>query len=303
LKVNINAHLSLFIVNLIYGANFIIAKGLMPNLIGPSGFILVRLFGALPLFFLVKVFIKEKIDKADFELIAVGGFFGVALNQMLFFNGLNLTSPLNASLIMLATPVMVMIISGIYLKEKITKNKIAGLVFGLTGAFLLIISSSKTDASASPIGDLFILINALSYAVFLVLIKPLMFKYKPITVISYVFLFGSIYVLPFGWNQFAAIQWKEMELNNYLGVGFVVVFTTFLAYLLNIYSLKHLRPDVVSIYIYLQPMLAILFGWLFFILQPSGFIITSPPEINVIKIFCAAMIFLGVYLVSKTRRQ
>lgn len=291
----------MFAVNLIYGANFIIAKGLMPALIGPSGFILVRLFGALPLFFLVKLFVKEKVQKKDFKLLAICGFFGVALNQLLFFNGLNLTSPLNASLIMLATPVMVMVVSGIYLKEKITGYKVAGLILGLIGAFLLIVTSSKTDVSSSPLGDFCILINALSYAVFLVLVKPLMGKYKPITVISFVFLFGSIFVLPFGWNQFAEIHWGGMGFNNYLGVAFVIVCTTFFAYLLNIYALKHLLPDVVSIYIYLQPMLALLFGWMFFLLKPEGFHIVTPPELDAVKIFCALLIFSGVYLVSKTR--
>jgi drug/metabolite transporter (DMT)-like permease len=300
-KINIKAHASLFTVNLIYGANFLIAKGLMPNLIGPSGFILVRLFGALPLFFVVRLFIREKIEKKDFKLIAICGFFGVALNQLLFFNGLNLTSPLNASLIMLATPVMVMLISGIYLKERISKNKILGVVFALLGALLLIMSSSRIDITSSPLGDFFILINALSYAIFLVLVKPLMSKYKPITVISFVFLFGSIFVLPFGWSQFTEIVWEEMTLNNYLGVGFVIICTTFLAYLLNIYALKHLMPSVVSVYIYLQPMLAIFFGWIFYIMKPNGFNIVQPPEINFVKMTSALLIFSGVYLVSKAK--
>jgi drug/metabolite transporter (DMT)-like permease len=273
----------------------------MPSLIGPSGFILVRLFGALPLFFLVRLFVKEKIEKSDLKLIAICGFFGVALNQLLFFNGLNLTSPLNASLIMLATPVMVMLISGIYLKERISKNKALGLVFALLGAIILIVSSSKIDITSSPLGDFFILINALSYAIFLVLVKPLMGKYKPITVISFVFLFGSIFVLPFGWSQFSEIRWEEMTLNNYLGVGFVIVCTTFLAYLLNIYALKHLLPSIVSVYIYLQPMLAIFFGWLFYIVRPSGFNIAHPPEINLVKLISASLIFTGVYLVSKVK--
>jgi drug/metabolite transporter (DMT)-like permease len=295
------AHIALLLVNMLYGANYLVAKGLMPSVIGPSGFIVLRVLGALSLFLIWKSFVKEKVAKADLLRLAGCGLFGVAMNQLLFFNGLSITSPINASIIMTSNPILVLVIASILLKERITKLKLSGVILGATGAIVLITASDRGIGSGSSIlGDTMCLINAISYGVYLVMVKPLMAKYSPITVITYVFMFGMLVVLPIGMPQFLAISWNTITQSQWIGIGYVVIATTFLVYLLNIFALKHVSASVASSYIYLQPVMAVLFGYLFHYIF-TGF--PNPGTITPLKIVCALAIFTGVYLVSKPAKK
>ena len=296
----LRAHIALFVVNLIYGANYIIAKGVMPDYVDPSGFILMRVTGAVLLFWIVKSFIKEKVARKDLGRLVLCGLFGVCLNQLLFFEGLNLTSPINASIIMTFNPIMVLILAALIIKEKITLQKVVGILIGTSGAIFLILNSAGTDQTASVTGDIFILINAFSYALYLVLVKPLMSKYKPTTVISYVFLFGTlfVYLSPFAISDAAAVNWSEIPTGIWWSITYVVICTTFLAYLLNIFALKNVSPSVASGYIYLQPIMAGFFAWLFS-LWGSGNTEEYVNSITLQKVLFTIMIFLGVFLVSR----
>lgn len=294
------AHIALLSVNVIYGANYLIAKGIMPDHIGPSGFIFFRVTGSVLLFILLGSFIKEKVEKKDFGRLILAGLFGVAINQLMFFNGLNLTSPINASIIMTSNPILVLIISHIMLKEVITKYKIMGVLIGGLGAVLLLISSKQANAGhASLSGDLMVFINAMSYGVYLVIVKPLLAKYKPITVIMWVFIFGWCFVLPFGISQAMEVDWSELPNTIILGVIYVILFTTFLAYLFNIFALKIVSPSIASTYIYLQPVIAGLFAYIadYYLHNENGY----SQDITWFKILCTLMIFTGVYLVSKKK--
>jgi len=232
--------------------------------------------------------VKEKVAQKDLALLAVCGGFGVAANQLMFFYGLNLTSPINAAIILTCNPILVLIISAVVIKERITSRKIIGIGLGLTGAAGLILFNGAASLSSDGfIGDLFVFLNATSYAIYLVLVKPLMKKYKPMTVIKWVFFFGFIYVLPFGWNQFHEIDWSGFTPNIWGAFVFVVVGTTFLAYLFNIFGLRELSPSVVSIYIYSQPLIASIMA-----------IALQKDELSYEKIIAALFIFSGVYLVS-----
>lgn len=291
MSTNLKAHLALLGANIIYGLNYSVAKDVMPDYILPFGFIFCRVIGALFLFWLVHSFSYEKVEKKDLLLLATCGFFGVAANQLMFFYGLNITTPINAGIIMTSNPILVLVASAIILKNRITKTKVFGIFLGISGALMLLLF--KTDfsfGSATLMGDLFIFLNALSYGVYLVLAVPLMKKYSPMTVIKWVFTFGFIFVLPFGWNQFTEINWSSFTSTIWLKFAFVIVGTTFLAYLFNIYGLKKLSPSVVSTYIYLQPLLATMFA-----------IWTGKDQLDWIKIVAALLIFSGVYLVSKTK--
>lgn len=295
----LRAHLALLLVNLIYGANYLIAKGLMPDLIQPSGFILLRVLGATTMFWAVRVFYKHQpIAAADFIRLALCGLFGVAGNQLFFFNGLNLTSPINAAIIMTANPILVLIMASLLIGERISKVRVLGIAFGAAGAiWLILLSADGSKLSGHWLGDVMILINAASYAVYLVLVKPLMQKYSPITVISWVFLIGSVFVLPFGWNQFWDIEWSRFSAGNLTSAAFVVIGTTFFAYLLNIFAIRIVSPSVVSSYIYLQPLVASLFAGLFAWLGWTAIDYTG--GITIAKVTSAVLIFAGVYLVSK----
>ena len=294
------AHLALLVVAVIYGCNYLVAKGLMPDLVGPSGFIVLRVLGGGGLFWLVRTAMRargtwESIERGDFLRLLACGATGVAANQLLFFNGLNVTSPVNASIIMTINPVLVLVISAVLLGTSITARKLLGIFIGGGGAVaLLILSAQQESLHASWQGDLMILLNAASYGFYLVLVKPLMAKYKPLTVIAWVFVFGALFVLPIGWQQAAAIDWSAFEPSHWQGVAYVVIGTTFMAYLLNIFALRHVQPTVVSIYIYLQPLLATGLSW--WVSQRGGADYTA--DLNGWTALCAVAIFTGVALVS-----
>jgi drug/metabolite transporter (DMT)-like permease len=286
----ITAHLALLGANLIYGINYSIAKDVMGQYVQPFGFILSRVIGATLLFWLAhSLFYIEKVEKKDLPKLFLLGLFGVAINQLLFFKGLNITTPINASIIMTSNPILVLIAANFLLKEQLTLYKITGIFLGLTGALmLLLLKDDFSIGSQTWKGDAMVFLNAASYGVYLVMVKPLMQKYKPITVIKWVFLFGLIIVFPFGINEFLQINFSLFPTKIWLEFLFVIVATTFLAYLFNIYALKRVSPSVVSTYIYTQPLIAGLFA-----------ILMQQDNINWVKILSAILIFTGVYLVSK----
>lgn len=290
------AHLALLGANLIYGANHLIAKGVMPDKIGPSAFIFLRVLGAGIMFWIIQLFIKEKVDKKDLWLLLACGFFGVAANQLLFFHGLNLTSPIDASIIITAVPVLVLILSAFLLKEAITTNKIIGITIGAIGAVLLVWYGKSGVGTSSVLGNILVLINATSYAIYLVIVKPLMKKYNPITVITYVFSFGFLFVFPIGLKDALTTNYEAFTLNTYLVVAFVIIGTTFLTYLFNIYALTKVAPSVNGSYIYLQPVISFILVAIYaYVLGNS----TYANDINLIKIGSCILVIIGVYLISK----
>lgn len=283
-------HAALFTVALLYGANYTIAKYAMPEYVGAFGFIAIRVIVTTALFWLVHHFVsKERIkSKRDYLRLIVCGLFGVAINQLMFFKGLSLTTPINASIIMTINPVVVVV--GAYLvgSERLTPQKIIGLLFGAIGAYLLITKDGADFSNQHFLGNLFVFINACSYATYLIAVKPLMNKYDSLTIIKWVFLFGGIIATPFGISELLLIKWASLPSIAWLSIVYVVIGTTFLAYLLNAWGLKFVNSSVVGIYIYLQPVLATTIAIL---LKSDTF------EIN--YLIYALLIMFGVFLVSR----
>ena len=260
MKATTRAHLSVLFVNLLYAANFSIAKQVMPEFIKPFGFIVIRVIPATVLFFLAAFLIpSEKIKKKDRNTILLCALFGVAINQLLFFKGLSLTSPINGALIMTTNPVLVLLMAAIILKEPVGWIKYIGITLGIAGAMLLILLGKNFNLQGGNTeGDLYIFLNSVSFAIFIILVKPLMLHYHPITVMKWTFFFGALMVLPFGFNEVTAVAWSSLTFNLWLCILFVIVAVTFVAYLMNVFALRHLSPSVVSIYIYFQPVFATL---------------------------------------------
>jgi drug/metabolite transporter (DMT)-like permease len=283
---NLKAHIAILIANLIYAVSYGFSKDVLADYIPPFAFILIRVVGATLMFWLLLAFVKQdKIEKKDYIKIFLCGFFGVAANQMMFFEGLKNTIAINASVIMVASPLLVLILSRIILKENIKPQKAIGVGIGMIGAIALIFSKGGGDG-VSLYGDFFILMNAASYGAYLVLVKPLMKKYNPYTVIAWAFTFGLIMVLPFGLSQWNQINWN-FPVDIQLKIAFIIVAMTFLTYLLNIYGLGKVSPTVVSTYIYLQPILATLIA-----------VAQQKEELVLSTIIFGLMIFVGVFLVS-----
>ncbi|MBI4945142.1 MAG: DMT family transporter [Bacteroidetes bacterium] len=284
----LKAHLALFFAQVLYAVSFPIAKIVMETI--PSvALVLLRVVGAVILFWTSSLIVNERVERKDFFRLFILGMCGVAINQSLFLKGLHLTSPIDAAIMMITTPILVLVIASLLIKERITSLKFSGIIIGFSGAaFLVYQNLSGVHKDSSFLGDVFVFINAVSWGTFLVLGKPLMKKYHTITILKWTFLFGFPMVLPFGINDAMHVDWSGLSMKLILFIGFVVVFVTFVAYLLNTLALKELSPAVVSAYIYLQPLLTALI---------TIFIFKSD-ALTWEKSTSALMIFIGVYLVS-----
>jgi len=282
------------LVSIIYGVTFTIAKDVMPKYVEPFGFITMRVGGSVVLFWLISFFgPKEKIAKEDFPRIIAAALFGVALNMLTFFKGLSYTSPIMGAVLMVTTPMIVLVLSAFIMKERMKKRKVLGLLLGLAGTITLILyGKSVVNAPNATLGNLLVFINAVSYGFYLILVKKLMDKYNAFTFVKWIYTFGFIMVLPFGWEEFHAIEWTTITTNILWKIGFVVVFSTFLTYLLNLVSMRELKPTTVAVFIYLQPLFATVFA-----------VGLGKDELSLIKLLSAVLIFTGVYLVTQKKRS
>ena len=286
---NLKVHLALFTVSLIYGATFTIAKQVMPTYIQPFAFILMRVsVAAIFIFIFHSIFIKRKItDWRDMKQLFVSALFGVAFNMLLFFKGLSITTPINGAVLMMNTPIFVVVFAALYLKEKITYQKVIGILIAAFGAVLLMGGTNFNFSGQTVWGDVMVTANAIIYAFYLVYAKSLMQKYHPLTVTMWSFLFGWLVVLPFGAGEFMEINFNDFTPQIWLFVAFVTIGSTFLTYVLNAYALRKASSSLVGSYIYLQPVLATLIA-----------VISGKDMLTLEKLMYVMVIFCGVFLVS-----
>lgn len=279
---------------MIYGLHYVIAKGIMPDYLLPKAIIFIRVLVTLLVFGILHfIFPRQKVEKRDMFKMAVCALFGVAINQILFFEGLNLSTPINASIIITVIPVLVLIFSHFLLREKITNLKVFGIVLGATGAVIVILSAGSADfRSSTMLGNVLIFINATSWALYLVLIKPIMARYDSVTVMKWVFFFGMIIIFPFTFPTFHASDLTVIPVNIWFSISFVVFGATLLAYFLNNYSLKTVSPSVNGIYIYLQPLIASVMA-----------VLLGKDELTWLKILAAIFIMAGVYFVTRKGKK
>ena len=288
------AFLLAFLAALIYGVSFTVAKEVMPLYIKPFGFILLRVSGATLLFWIVGLFLKkEKIQAKDYLRLLFAALFGMAINQLSFFKGLSMTTPISASVIMVMTPILVLTFSAFIIKEKPTAKKIGGILIGMLGAVLLIVLGKDLGTATNPtLGNFLVFANASFYSLYLILIKNLSKKYHPVTLAKWLYLFGFFMVFPFGIQEFNMIEWSHIPTSALYNIGFIVVFTSFLTYLFNLFAIRQLKPTTLSIFIYLQPVIA-----------SSYALIVGSDSLNAIKIVATALIFVGVYLVTRKPKE
>ena len=280
-----------FLVQVLYGLNFTFAKTVINDgYVKPFALVSLRVAGAAILFWLISIFLpKEKIQRKDFLKFIVAAIFGVVVNMLLFLKGLELTTPISASVIMTITPIIILILSSFFLGEKITSLKIYGVIFGFSGGILLtMFGESSREGDNLPLGNLLVFINVVSYSIYIILLKKLTQKYHPFTFIKWLFLFGFIMVLPFGYGDLQEVEWLDLTPYAIFSILFVVVGATFGTYLLNPLALRKLKASTVGIFIYLQPVIAALFAS-----------IMGVDSIDLVKIIAMLLIFGGVFLVTK----
>ena len=288
LNKNSKAHIAVLITNLFFAVNYSFVKIISPSHVGPYALNLCRASGSLLLFWTLWLFAKNKIAirKQDMGRLALCGLFGITINQTLFIKGLTMTTAIHASLLTLCTPIMITILGFWILKEGISTLKIAGLLLGVIGSVWLIAGRQSTGQPKNYLlGDIFIILNGISYAIYFILVKPLMKRYTSLQVMRWVFTFGFILMLPFGWMQFNEINWSGLT-PAHTGVLLFVVFAgTFLAYVFNAYGIGVLGPGITSAYIYIQLVFAVAIAVLFF-----------NERLTLQKIIAGTIILTGVYL-------
>jgi len=290
------AHLALLCTNLFFAINLSAAKHLTSlQLAKPFGLNVVRVGASVILFWVLYLLkpVPVKIERQDRIRFVWCALTGIAINQLLFLKGLSLTYPIHASLLMLTTPILIVFIAAWVLKERIGVFKIAGLVLGITGAAVLILAKGSNANRHDVIrGDILIIINAISYTIYFVLVKPLMLKYNPIVIIRWIFTIGLVMILPFGWTEFTQIQWANFNAVDFTTMAFVVFTGTFLAYLFNVYGIKILGASAAGFYIYTQPFFATFIAMIFL-----------KEELQFYKVAAAVLIFTGVYLSNKQKKN
>lgn len=289
----LQAHFALFLSQALYAASFPIAKIVM-EVVPYNVLVVMRIIGAVALFWSSSFFFWEKTDKKDLPRLFLLAVFGVAVNQTFFLKGLHLTSPINAAIMMITTPILVLIIAAVIIRERISLYKAVGILIGFLGAVFLVLQGTSADGNentTSFMGDVYVFLNAISWGTFLVLAKPMMMKYHTVTILKWTFLFGLPLTIPFAYSDAIVFNWSGIPADIWLYIGFVIIFTTFVAYLLNTVALNELSPSVVSAYIYLQPLLTAMLAIFIF----------RSDSITWEKATSAFLIFAGVYLAGRQK--
>ncbi|MFN5334903.1 MAG: DMT family transporter [Bacteroidota bacterium] len=287
------AHLALLAANLLFGINFSVVKVIAPDLILPLGLNFMRVLVATSLFWLLFLFHRKNggILKKDIPRFILCAITGIAINQILFIKGLVLTTPIHAALLILGTPVFILILSFITGTEKLSSLKIWGLITALAGGVVLVLSKESSALGSNILlGDIFVLVNAISYAVYMLLVKPLMQHYSPIQVTRWVFTFGLFIILPFCWKDFSVTDWKVFTPGAWAALSLVVMGATFFAYLFIAYGIHHLSPSITGAYIYTQPVFSAGIAIIFLNEEPALY-----------KLLAAILIFTGVYLITRRK--
>ncbi|MDR1182044.1 MAG: DMT family transporter [Bacteroidales bacterium] len=291
---NLIGHSAILVANIIFGLNTPISRSLIPGTLSPYTLTFLRMAGAVALFWTLSLFIKrERVPYKDIFLLLLASFFGIVLNQIPFIVGLSMTSPIDASIVITLLPILSMFLAAMIIKEPITVKKALGVLIGASGALLLIFSHENVEiGSGNTIGNLVILLGVFSYSLYLSLFKRLISSYSPITTMKWMFLFATIMSFPICYKDVALTDFSALLLNDYLRIGYVVIFATFIAYILIPVGQKVMRPTTISMYNYLQPIIAsfvtIMLGMDIFRIE---------------QLLSGVLVFVGVYFVTRSKSR
>lgn len=288
-------HAAMFGANAMWGIMSPVSKMVMAgSIISPMVVTDCRVLGAAVLFWILSLFLKkDPVAPKDLLLLLLASQCAIVFNQGSFVFGVSLTSPIDASIITTSLPILTLIISAFYLKEPVTVRKIIGIIFGATGALLLVLGGAKGGGNGSNIwGDLLIFAAQLSFSIYLVFFHGLIARYSPVTIMKWMFTGSSLSLLPFTFGDLIAIDWMALQWRYIAGIAFIVGCGTFLSYLLVSVGQKRLRPTIVSIYNYIQPMAASVVA-----------IMWGMDTFTLMKTVAVAFVFTGVFLVTQNRNR
>jgi drug/metabolite transporter (DMT)-like permease len=286
----LQAHIAVLLANIFFGINYATIKYIVPSKLGAPALNVCRVTGSLILFWILYLIKPSKpgIEKKDIPRFFLCSITGIVLNQIFFVKGLSLTSAIHASLLALVTPILIIFIAAWILKEKLTWLKIAGILLGISGAAILILMKDVSHTASNIIlGDVLVILNAICYAFYFVLVKPLMIKYSPVHVIRWVFTIGFLFMLPYGYNSLQTTNWQSFNGTDWLSFVFVIMGATFFAYLFNIFGVAIIGASATGTYIYTQPVFAAVIAVFF-----------TGEKYDWLKFVATILIFSGVYLAN-----
>jgi drug/metabolite transporter (DMT)-like permease len=289
------AHLSMFAACAFWGLMAPLGKDAMTHGITGIDMVTFRVSGAALLFWLTSLFTpREHVTRRDLMLFPLAGLFGLVMNQCCYTIGLSITSPVNASIVTTSMPIFAMILAALILKEPITGRKATGVLMGCSGALILILTSaSAANAKVGDIrGDLLCLLAQFSFALYLALFNPLVRRYSVFTINKWMFLWATVFILPFSWSHVAAIEWSDVPVRTWWETTYVVFVATYLSYILTMVGQRTLRPTVVSTYNYVQPLVSVIVS-----------VAAGLAAFRLSHALAVVLVFSGVWLVTKSRSR
>ncbi|MBQ4502635.1 MAG: EamA family transporter [Alistipes sp.] len=294
---SILGHLACFTAYTIFGLNIVVCKDLTSSgAISPIALFTIRSLGAGALFWLISLFLpKQSVERRDLPKIFAASVLGFFLTQMCFLMAISRITPMDCSIITSLSPIYTMFIAAYALKEPISTQKIGGVVLSLCGIIYLILNSVTSTATAietTPVGVLLMIGNSLCFSLYLGIFKPTIAKYSVVTFMKWTFLFASLLSLPFSVKELFTIDYAALPTSFITELAFLVICATFITYFLIPVGQKILRPTLVSMYSYVQPIIAIVVS-----------IYVGMDTLSWQKVIAAITVFTGVILVSYSRKK
>ena len=294
---NISGHIACFTAYAIFGVNIIVCKDLTSgHLISPIGIFTLRSLGAGLMFWILSLFLPaEKVEKKDYLKILAAAFLGYFVTQLTFLVAIPDVTPMHCSIISSMSPIYTMFIAAVVLKEPLSWKKAGGVVLSLCGILFLIFNnaSGTSGVSESKLSGIFLMfLNSLSFSLYLGIFKPVIAKYSVVTFMKWIFLFSALMSLPLSLREVVSLEWTKIPSVQMWELGFLIVFATFVSYFLIPFGQKRIRPTLVSMYSYIQPIIATIIS-----------IILCMDILTGQKLMAALMVFAGVFIVSRSRAK
>ena len=294
---NISGHIACFTAYAIFGVNIIVCKDLTSgHLISPIGIFTLRSLGAGLMFWILSLFFPaEKVEKKDYLKILAAAFLGYFVTQLTFLVAIPDVTPMHCSIISSMSPIYTMFIAAVVLKEPLSWKKAGGVLLSLCGILFLIFNnaSGTSGVSESKLSGIFLMfLNSLSFSLYLGIFKPVIAKYSVVTFMKWIFLFSALMSLPLSLREVVSLEWTKIPSVQMWELGFLIVFATFVSYFLIPFGQKRIRPTLVSMYSYIQPIIATIIS-----------IILCMDILTWQKLMAALMVFAGVFIVSRSRAK
>ena len=296
-KNSIFGHIACFTAYLIFGLNIVVCKDLTSSgAISPLALFTLRSLGAGTLFWLISLFLpKERVERRDLPKIFVASVLGFFLTQISFLMAISRITPMDCSIVASLSPLYTMFIAAYVLKEPLSAQKIGGVVLSLCGVLYLILNSVTSTSAVvqtTPIGVLLMIANSLCFSLYLGIFKPTIAKYSVVTFMKWIFLFSTLLSLPFSAKEIVHTDFAALPLSYMAELAFLIICATFVTYFLIPVGQKRLRPTLVSMYSYVQPIVAIVVS-----------IYVGMDTLSWQKVLAAVTVFTGVIIVSRSRQK